>query len=307
LLGRVKKDSGELNSRILHTNWAGKHLKFGRGQSRGGSRPQILDSIIVGRRAALHSFKSERLLRRATMRDSTQILISIIIVVFQNRDELQQILESVLRNKSGSAEIVVIDGGSDDGTIDMLRAYGSAIDYWVSEPDEGIYDAMNKGIAASRGRFIYHINAGDRLLYLPISELLESDAEAYDVVSFSVCVDGRSVFHPVAGWRLRINNTLHHQGTFYRRSKFPGYNVTFRVFADFDANQRLALRGARIKLWDKVVALYSSGGASSQRDAAAELYRVVAANYGNGYVPLTWLDCKFKGLRRRWERLSLRR
>jgi glycosyltransferase involved in cell wall biosynthesis len=241
------------------------------------------------------------------MRDCMEILISIIVVVFQSRDELKLVLESVLRSKSGNIEIIVIDGGSNDGSIDVLRKYSSEIDYWVSEPDNGIYDAMNKGIAAARGRFIYHINAGDRLLYLPISELLESDEEGYDVVSFAVSVDGKRVYLPSAGWLLKINNTLHHQGTFYRRSKFPGYNLKFRVFADFDANQRLAQQGARIKLWDKVVALYTSGGASSQRDTGAELYRVVAANYGNSYVPLTWLDCKLNGLKRRLEKFSFRR
>jgi glycosyltransferase involved in cell wall biosynthesis len=241
------------------------------------------------------------------MCDSTKILISIIIVVFQSRDELQLVLESVLRSRSRNMEIIVIDGGSDDGSIDVLRKYDSEIDYWVSEPDKGIYDAMNKGIAAARGRFIYHINAGDRLLYLPIGELRESDEEGYDVVSFAVSIDGKRVYRPSAGWLLKINNTLHHQGTFYRRSKFPGYNLTFRIFADFDANQRLVIQGARIKLWDVVVARYSSNGASSRRDAAPELYRVVATNYGNAYVPLTWLDCKFSGLKRRLERFSLRR
>jgi glycosyltransferase involved in cell wall biosynthesis len=241
------------------------------------------------------------------MRESTEILISIIIVVFQSREELQLVLESVLRSKSRNCEIIVIDGGSDDGSIDVLRKYDAEIDHWVSEPDKGIYDAMNKGIAAARGRFIYHINAGDRLLYLPVDELLESDEEGYDVVSFAVSIDGKRVYRPSAGWLLKINNTLHHQGTFYRRSKFPGYNLAFRIFADFDANQRLAIQGARIKLLGTVVAQYSSNGSSSQRAAGAELYRVVAANYGNSYVPLTWLDCKFNGLKRRLERLSFKR
>lgn len=271
-----------------------------------GSR-LLVRRCFGGKYQANPKYNNLHVCAREAMRDSTLMLISIIIVVFQSRDELQLVLESVLRSKSPKIEIIVIDGGSDDGSIDVLRKYDSEIDYWVSEPDKGIYDAMNKGIAAARGLFIYHINAGDRLLYLPIRELLESDDQDYDVVSFAVSIDGKRVYRPSAGWRLKINNTLHHQGTFYRRSKFPGYNLTFRVFADFDANQRLAIQGARIKLWDIVVALYSSDGASSQRDAGAELFRVVATNYGNSYVPLTWLDCKFNGLKRRWERFSFRR
>jgi glycosyltransferase involved in cell wall biosynthesis len=264
-------------------------------------------AVLTGNITQIQNISIGTLCAHEAMRDSTEILISIIIVVFKSRDELQLVLESVLRNKSPNSEIIVIDGGSNDGSIDVLRKHDSEVDYWVSEPDKGIYDAMNKGIAAARGRFIYHINAGDRLLYLPISELLESDAEGYDVVSFAVSVDGKHVYQPSAGWLLKINNTLHHQGTFYRRSKFPGYNLKFRVLADFDANQRLAQQGARIKLWGKVVALYSSGGVSSQRATGAELYRVVATNYGYAYVPLTWLDCKFNGLKRRLREFSFRR
>jgi glycosyltransferase involved in cell wall biosynthesis len=264
-------------------------------------------AVLTGNIKQIQNMTIGTLCAHEAMRDSSEILISVIIVVFKSSDELQLVLESVLRSKSRNIEIIVIDGGSNDGSIDVLRRYDSEIDYWVSEPDKGIYDAMNKGIAVARGRFIYHINAGDRLLYLPVSELLESDAEGYDVVSFAVSVDGKHVYHPSAGWLLKINNTLHHQGTFYRRSKFPGYNLKFRILADFDANQRLAQQGARIKLWDKIVALYSSGGVSSQPDASAELYRVVATNYGYVYVPLTWLDCKFNGLKRRLREFSLRR
>jgi glycosyltransferase involved in cell wall biosynthesis len=226
-------------------------------------------------------------------------LVSIIIVVFQDCKELGLVLETVLPKKSRNVEIIVIDGGSYDGSAELLRQYDSEIDYWVSEPDDGLYDAMNKGIAAARGRFIYHINAGDRLLCLPMDELLDADADGVDIASFAVSVDGKGRFLPSAGSRLRINNTLHHQGTFYRRSKFPGYNLKYRIFADFDAHQRMARQGARVRLSDTVVALHTNGGVSHQRASTKELYRVVASNYGMAYVPLTWLDGKWKGLKRR--------
>ncbi len=238
------------------------------------------------------------------MEKSRELLVSIIIVVFQDRDELQRVLESVLPKKSSVVEIIVIDGYSHDGTVELLRRYESKIDYWVSEPDQGLYDAMNKGIASARGRYFYHINAGDRLLYLPISELLAADADEIDIASFSVSVDGCQCFHPSAGWRLRINNTLHHQGTFYRRAKFPGYDLKYKVFADFDANQRLTLQGSRVRLSDKVVASHSTHGVSHQRRISNEIFRVVASNYGMAYVPLSWLDCKWDGLKRRLARYA---
>lgn len=234
---------------------------------------------------------------------SASPLISIIIVVLQDCNELQRVLESVLPRKSRDVEVIVIDGGSDDGSVELLRANDSDIDYWASAPDRGLYDAMNTGIMVARGRFIYHINAGDRLVYVPTNELLHADEENADVVSFVVALDRERYFFPSAGWRLKLDNTLHHQGTFYRRSTFPGYNLKYRLFADLDVNQRLKLRGARFKLFNNIVALHSANGLSNRGSSSAELFRVVASNYGIAYVPLTWMTCKWKGLRRRLAKL----
>jgi len=233
-----------------------------------------------------------------------QPLVSIIIVVYRDCRELRLLLESVIPHRSRHVEIVVIDGGSDDGSVDLLTSLDAQIDHWISEPDSGLYHAMNKGIAAARGRFIYHINAGDRLLHVPLNELLQADADGFDIAAFSVSLGGPACFRPVAGWKLRINNTLHHQGTFYRKSRFPGYDLRYRVFADFDANQRMVQQGARIATYDTIVALHTAGGVSHQRHVTKELYRVVAANFGVGYVPLTWLDGKWKGLKRRFAKYT---
>ena len=238
------------------------------------------------------------------LKDGSGILVSIIVVTFQDSAELDAVLQSVLRHRVAGVEVIVIDGGSSDGSLEILEKYGASLDYWVSEPDAGVYDAMTKGIVRARGAFIYHINAGDRLLYLPLDELRSSLRDGYDGASFVVSVDRRTRFAPSYGWRLRIENTLHHQGTFYRRSVFPGYNPKFKVFADFDVNQRLAIGGARVQLWDGVVAEHSNGGLSSQRDSASELFAVVASNYGIIYLPLTWLNCKLQGVRRRWQNIS---
>jgi len=235
-------------------------------------------------------------------------LLSIITVVFRARQELPAIIENVLRHKDEKTEFIVIDGGSEDGTRELLSQYDSVIDYWVSEPDKGIYDAMNKGVAAARGMFIFHLNAGDRILHIPTRELEAAALRGVDAAAFRVSVDGKREFLPSNGLGLRLNNTLHHQGTYYRREGLPIYDIKYRVFADFDVNQRLALRGARIEVFDQVVALHTSGGASdvASHSNISEFFHVIAKNFGRSHLPFAWLLCKWRGMVSRLTRTSLR-
>ena len=234
-------------------------------------------------------------------------LVSIITVVFNVARDLPGLIESVAGLKSKNVEFIVIDGGSTDGTQELLEQYGSLIDYWVSEPDRGIYDAMNKGIAVAHGTFLLHLNAGDRLLHLPLEVLALAESQRTDIVAGRVLIDGRQEFRPRGGAVLRLKNTLHHQGTFYRRECFPAYETSYRIFADFDANQRLARGGARIQILDQVIASHMSGGLSDTQTAAtvSEFFQVIRRNYGWTHLPPAWLICKGRGVKTRL--LKLRR
>ena len=235
------------------------------------------------------------------MPSAVKPLISIITVVFHAREDLPSLIESVARLKSENVEFIVIDGGSEDGTCELLSQYDSVIDYWASEPDKGIYDAMNKGIAVAQGTFLFHLNAGDRLLHIPFRELEAAASSSTGVVAFRVSVDGKQEFRPGHGIALRLKNTLHHQGTFYKREGFPFYDVNYRVFADFDANQRLARSGARIEIFDQVVASHQGGGLSDAHTKAnvCEFFQVIKRNYGWTHLPPAWLICKWRGMKTR--------
>ena len=86
---------------------------------------------------------------------------SIITVNFNNRDGLRKTIESVIHQTCRDYEYIVIDGGSTDGSVDVLKEYDKNIDYWVSEPDKGIYNAMNKGITQAHGEYLNFMNSGD--------------------------------------------------------------------------------------------------------------------------------------------------
>jgi glycosyltransferase involved in cell wall biosynthesis len=235
-------------------------------------------------------------------------LISIVIVVFQSRRDLPPLLDSIMRRKNANTELIVVDGGSSDGTLELLQQHDSEIDYWVSEADHGIYDAMNKGIALAYGTFILHLNAGDALLHIPVRELEAARDAGIDGAAFRVLIDGKTEFKPRFGAALRFCNTLHHQGTFFRRESFPTYDTRYKIFADFDVNQRLALRGARVRVFDQVVALHAAGGASdlASRSAIHEFFSLINKNYGWWCVAIAWLICKRRGLIRRLDKMRAR-
>lgn len=89
--------------------------------------------------------------------------ISVVTVCYNAADTIEKTMLSVLNQTYHDIEYIIIDGGSTDGTVEIIRKYADRIAYWVSEPDKGIYDAMNKGIKVATGEWINFMNAGDSL------------------------------------------------------------------------------------------------------------------------------------------------
>jgi glycosyltransferase involved in cell wall biosynthesis len=237
-------------------------------------------------------------------------LVSIITVLFRDRDECSRIIDNVLTFDRNDFELIVIDGGSDDGTVDLLRQRDTEIDYWLSEPDSGIYDAMNKGVAVARGWYILHINAGDRLQLLPAEILATCLREGVDVASFVVDMGDGDPFNPETGFSLRLINTWHHQGTFYRRTPLIVYDTSYRVFADFDLNQRLLKADRKVRLFPQLVALSEKGGLSHDEKNKIEIRRCIQKNFGRSHVLLHDLAMpvwpQYQALRRFLKRIIVR-
>jgi glycosyltransferase involved in cell wall biosynthesis len=226
----------------------------------------------------------------------TPPLVSIVTVVYNAKEELRRLLQDVFTLPRGDFELIIIDGGSNDGTGALLREWDDRIDVWLSEPDRGIYDAMNKAQTYATGEFLLHLNAGDRLLQIPRQELELALEENYDAISFRVSIDDVRDFAPRTGFMLHLKNTLHHQGTFYRRTSMLKYDLSFATLADFDLNQRMGNQGARIKLSDTVVSLHESGGAGDNLKNYDEHIRIVRKNHGLPTVALSLAVNEAKGI-----------
>lgn len=243
-----------------------------------------------------------RLRAAAAAVGGTLPLISVVTVVYNGGNSLRSTIQSVLNQKRGDIEYIVVDGGSTDGTIGTLHSFDDYLDYWISEPDAGIYDAMNKGIVLARGQWIYHLNIGDHLLRLP--QLFD-----YPISNNVMCIgavvqtSNDQVHIPSAGIALRFHNTLHHQGCFYRNTSRLRYDIRYKVFADFNLNQQLLLSGAQILLCQDVVAMHDGGGVSHTTSRFFEVYHIVRRNFGPFWTVVCFLYFKYRSLRNRLQLL----
>ncbi len=226
--------------------------------------------------------------REASSRRSHPIL-TILTVVFNDREEVQRIIDSVVPFKNADLEVVVIDGGSTDGTKELLQSFGDEVDYWLSEPDSGIYDAMNKGLRVARGTYVLHLNAGDRLCGVPWDVLRQAKADRIDVVCCQVLLGSEVVFDSRIDYRSKIDNTWHHQGTFYRREAHLGYDTGYRILGDCEHNHRLLKSRCSVRVAPFLVADHDMQGVSTTTPGKAELYRSIRTHFGEGYVLLSRL------------------
>ena len=207
-------------------------------------------------------------------------MISVVTVVKNGGCHLEETILSVIEKKA-TAEIdyLVIDGGSTDGSTDIISKYADQISYWVSEPDNGIYEAMNKGwAAAADNSFIMFLGAGDRIVSLPdtISCYCQND-----VVYGNVQMGDKTVFKARAGFHLKLYNSLHHQALLVNKALHPDppFDCRYRIYADFDFNQRLKKSGANFVYSPDFIG-YARPGGVSDRHCFVESLRIVSANFG---------------------------
>lgn len=176
-------------------------------------------------------------------------LISVITVTFNAAQFIEQSLASIASQCDADFELIIIDGGSDDGTVDIIKKYQPSIFYWHSRPDRGLTHAFNIGIEKSRGKWLIFINSDDFLVdsnvLLSASKYLLKSPEA-DVIYGNVLVVNRGDDALIVGgpygkkfsWiRHLINNKIPHQGAFISRDYFNAvglYDESYLIGADYE-------------------------------------------------------------------------
>jgi len=193
---------------------------------------------------------------------------SIVTVVYNGEKHLEETIQSIIRQNYTHIEYIIIDGGSTDNTLDIIKKHDHHIAYWVSEPDHGIYDAMNKGLARATGDYVAFMNADDwyeaGTFKAVATALQQSDC---DFLTANIRIHNETLQTEVIRKSTfeTFGKNIHHQTCFIRTAlhkQYP-YNTKYRVAADRDLIVRLLIYGATTCHLDRVVANFREGGAGS--------------------------------------------
>ena len=221
--------------------------------------------------------------------------VSVIMACLNSQKHIERVMASLLAQTYGNIEHIVIDGGSADDTLKILDKYKHKIAYLSSEPDQGIYDAMNKGIRHSTGGILYFLNTDDRLYDKDVIKDVvdffsrkETDFVYGDIVNFHPGTFASSIgrYPKFVTKRHFLKNTIGHPATFFKRRCFDAaglYDIRYKIVSDYEWYLRgLYKHNLRCVHIDRIISVFQCSGASmtqanlgriaSERKAAQELY-----------------------------------
>jgi glycosyltransferase len=226
--------------------------------------------------------------------------LSLITICRNNRDSIQKTVESVLGQKTPDVEYIVVDGASTDGTVELLGRYSKAIDVLVSEPDKGIYDAINKGIGLASGQVIGLVHGGDSLLPGVVPVILDAvRSHPGEILYGGIQTSRGGCFSGAYGYeyhRLR-EEMIPHPGTFVPRSiynKFGLYDTSYKIAADYKAFLTFYLQGVPFHWLGILVADFDLSGVSSRSSTIQDEITRVQRECGIYVEPSRWKVAKRK-------------
>ena len=213
----------------------------------------------------------------------TKFKFSIITINYNNFNGLKQTIESVLCQTYTNYEYIVIDGGSSDGSKKIIENFSDKIDYWVSEPDKGIYNAMNKGVSKATGEYCLFLNSGDVLHRNNVLEQIAAGGLDTDLLIGKVRylnTGQLSSLPDVLTMKHFYSRSLPHPSTFMKRTIFESlhYDESFRIVSDWKLFiEVVIMRNASYAFSDVVVTDFDTTGisATNKRLVDAERRKVL--------------------------------
>lgn len=205
--------------------------------------------------------------------------ISIITINYNNIKGLEKTIKSIIHQTQNHYEFIIIDGGSTDGSKELIESYSEKIDYWVSEPDTGAYNAMNKGIKAAKGDFVIFMNSGDTFYENTILErvnpLLVDEFDIYYGDNYKVKPNSKrkKTYPEKLSFSFFYSSCINHQATFIRRQLFFDYflyNEKFKIISDWEFFiYTICVENRPSKYLKLTICNYDFTGISSKKDNKA--------------------------------------
>lgn len=221
-----------------------------------------------------------------------QPILSVITVVYNNVDDIERTLLSVINQTYPNIEYIVIDGASTDGTLQIIEKYKDRIAKLISEPDKGIYDAMNKGLAHAMGDYVIFMNSADEFYSTEtVANVFAAapDADIYYGETEMIGPDNGSLGqrrHKAPEnftWRdFKYGMSISHQAIYIRRSLVKSYDLRYHLSADIDWVLYAAKKAKTIVNVRQYVAKYKVGGMSKHkhRQSLMERFDIMKRYYG---------------------------
>jgi glycosyltransferase involved in cell wall biosynthesis len=219
-------------------------------------------------------------------------LVSIITIVYNNVRDIDYTIKSVLEQTYKNIEYIIVDGASTDGTLDIIKTYKDRISKVISEKDNGIYDAMNKGLMAAMGDYVLFLNSGDELFDLnTIQQIVEKGNNADIIYGETKLVDEqrrivgdrRHAAPKKFDWKsFRYGMNVCHQAIYVKRAIAEPYDQQYQLSADIDWVIRAAKKAKTTVNIHQYVAKYLVGGMSQKRhqQSLRERYEIFKKHYG---------------------------
>jgi glycosyltransferase involved in cell wall biosynthesis len=221
--------------------------------------------------------------------------ISIITVVYNSEKYIENTIQSIVNQSYTNIEYIIIDGGSKDRTLEIISKYREKIYLLLSEPDKGLYDAMNKGLALAKGDYVWFINSGDQVNDLHVVENIfknhpgQTLADIYygetDIIDENgQVIGGRRLRAPERlSWKsFRDGMLVCHQSIIIKKSLTDKYSVTFKHSADYEWVLKALKKAKIICNSGQVLSKFLDGGQSKHNIVAGlkERFKIMADHYG---------------------------
>lgn len=200
-------------------------------------------------------------------------LITVITVCLNAADAIEQTIQSVIGQGCPGLEYIVIDGGSGDGTLDIIRKYDNRISYWISEKDRGIADAFNKGFLVSRGNWVAYLNAGDAYHDDKAIYNLMAYSDRHDIIYGGLKIfkkrNRKPYYYPddVDKDIYWLKDNIPHQSCIVSRKVFNRiglFDPEMKFAMDYEFFLRAYIAGFKFKAIDKVITDIGSNGVSAK-------------------------------------------